>query len=415
MKVFKVFIASPGDMRPERDIVEDVVRSGNAFCREGFNVEFEPKRWELNALPGMGNPQDAVTELVTCDIFVGMLWKRFGTPTGNKNPDTGKPFLSGTEEEFYRAWKLFQDSGRPTLLWYQKRVSATGARHADAEQLRKVGEFIARFGADGPNPGLVKPFGATDDFRRCFSRDFFEVAGRLLRGEVGRSIPLFNNEGFQYLYLPADRDARNTAKQRAIRASSSVDLLAFHGHSFLAATNGRFREDIEDLISRRKGRFRGVILNPWSECSFRKALAYDEAQRPRMFQPLESFAFDEVLHAIKASLAYDITWKNVTAGYRKLRAASQAGIEVRVTDCTFESTYMLSDMQVYFEPYQISSIEDRGNRTMNTFEVAADRTSRFGNSLADDFKYRWEHSMPLQDFLDDEKASIERFRCRFWK
>jgi hypothetical protein len=46
----------------------------------------------------------------SCDLFVGILWKRFGTPSGLAN--------SGMEKEFRIAWERFQRGSIADILFY---------------------------------------------------------------------------------------------------------------------------------------------------------------------------------------------------------------------------------------------------------------------------------------------------------
>lgn len=73
-------------------------------------------RWETHVSPGMGRPQQVVfDQLGPIDIFVGVMWKHFGTSTGVAG--------SGTEEEFNQALASFQQTGRPRMLCYFSRAS----------------------------------------------------------------------------------------------------------------------------------------------------------------------------------------------------------------------------------------------------------------------------------------------------
>jgi Domain of unknown function (DUF4062) len=76
-------------------------------------VVLELVRWETNAAPGLGaDPQKVVNEQIgDYDIFVGMMWKRMGTPTTTAQ--------SGTEEEFQRAYEKWeQDKSFPVLFYF---------------------------------------------------------------------------------------------------------------------------------------------------------------------------------------------------------------------------------------------------------------------------------------------------------
>jgi len=100
-----VFIGSPGDVGPERLVVQQVVQDLNdAFAGFG-NFAIESRTWERHAWPGFGtDAQDVINrEVGEYDIFVGLFWNRLGTPTARAP--------SGTAEEFTQAYKLWEAIG----------------------------------------------------------------------------------------------------------------------------------------------------------------------------------------------------------------------------------------------------------------------------------------------------------------
>jgi hypothetical protein len=137
-----VFVASPGDVARERRalvaVAEEVDRT--VGVPEGFRLSL--KRWESHARPAAGRPQGVVNaQLGPADVFVGLLWGRFGTPTGKA--------ASGTEEEFLRAHAAWTRGGthRPEILLY---FSEARLRPSDVDpaQLARVQDFRARVERD---------------------------------------------------------------------------------------------------------------------------------------------------------------------------------------------------------------------------------------------------------------------------
>ena len=117
----RVFVASPGDVAAEREHVKAVADELNRgiAARAGFVLEVV--RWET-ARPARtwGGPQRLILDQIgPYDLFVGIMWRRFGTPTGVAG--------SGTEEEFDHALRAWRQSGQPRLLCYFRR--APSPRH----------------------------------------------------------------------------------------------------------------------------------------------------------------------------------------------------------------------------------------------------------------------------------------------
>jgi hypothetical protein len=92
-KIYKCFIASPGDTEKERKICEKVFAEINCTLGSKFNFRIEPIKYENDVYPNSGPDVQAVINSqinTNYDIFIGIMWKRFGTPTRTAN--------SGTEE-----------------------------------------------------------------------------------------------------------------------------------------------------------------------------------------------------------------------------------------------------------------------------------------------------------------------------
>lgn len=123
LRELRVFMASPGDLTDERDALRNLERRLNAMFRErGVRVSIEG--WE-EVQPDAGAPQELINPLVYgCDVFVGLLNVRWGTPTDNDS--------SGFSEEFNIALKRRQESGiTPAIGMY--------FRDIDPERLRDKG------------------------------------------------------------------------------------------------------------------------------------------------------------------------------------------------------------------------------------------------------------------------------------
>jgi hypothetical protein len=104
------------------------------------------------------------------DIFIGVLWNRFGSETGDEDPITGQKFRSGTEQEFMAAYEQREKScsGWPKIMFYQcTRPPASNQFFADASnqaQFEKVTEFFDRCRAGGVHPAFVKRYISVDEF-----------------------------------------------------------------------------------------------------------------------------------------------------------------------------------------------------------------------------------------------------------
>jgi hypothetical protein len=97
--LYKIFLASPSDLYDERNLAEEVVEELNLSAFNNSNIKIELVKWETHANPDIGEyPQQVINKDIGSDydIFIGLLWSKFGKPTEN--------YSSGTEEEFYNAY-----------------------------------------------------------------------------------------------------------------------------------------------------------------------------------------------------------------------------------------------------------------------------------------------------------------------
>jgi Domain of unknown function (DUF4062) len=129
----RIFASSPCDVADERRELKAVVDElAPLFSRKGITLEL--LTWETHSYPSLESPQVAINRQIgSYDIFVGVMWKRFGTPTATAG--------SGTEEEFRTAHKLWeQDRRRPVLFYFSEKPYLLSSRE-DIEQLAKVMSF----------------------------------------------------------------------------------------------------------------------------------------------------------------------------------------------------------------------------------------------------------------------------------
>jgi hypothetical protein len=72
--VYKVMIASPGDVIAERAIVREVLAEWNTVHADSRNTVLLPVGWETHSSPTMGDRPQAIINkqvLKDCDLLVG--------------------------------------------------------------------------------------------------------------------------------------------------------------------------------------------------------------------------------------------------------------------------------------------------------------------------------------------------------
>jgi Domain of unknown function (DUF4062) len=161
-KIVKVFLASPNDLVDERKTAKAVVDEFNNLLASEFGYQVELVGWE-DTVSVLGRPQETINkELSQCELFVGMLWKRWGTP-----PDKDGVYTSGFEEEYRRSVDRHGQEGQPEISLFFKDVSSDNLRDPGPE-LNKVLAFKKEL-IDGKTI-LFEAFGDVGDFQGKFRR-----------------------------------------------------------------------------------------------------------------------------------------------------------------------------------------------------------------------------------------------------
>lgn len=130
IRILKVFLASPGDVKPERAAAEELVVDMNKQLRSlGWQIILY--MWE-DVVPGFGRPQEIINENVDeCAVFVGLLWEKWGQQTGK--------YTSGFEEEFERALARRKATGEPEIWLVFKAVTADKIKDPGPELSKVLG------------------------------------------------------------------------------------------------------------------------------------------------------------------------------------------------------------------------------------------------------------------------------------
>lgn len=162
VKQIKILVSSPTDLNTERDIIDEIIDEINLDRGKNEGFILSPIKWETHARPGQGQePQAQINEAIgyDCDIYLGMLGNRFGTPTQN--------FGSGTEEEFSLALRAKEETGSPQEVFFYFKEGDVSVNDIDIEQLANVRSFKKTL---KENKVLFWPFKSEEDFRLVVRR-----------------------------------------------------------------------------------------------------------------------------------------------------------------------------------------------------------------------------------------------------
>ncbi|MFD1676019.1 DUF4062 domain-containing protein [Alicyclobacillus fodiniaquatilis] len=163
--VYRILIASPGDVDAERKLIPELIYKWNASYSVSTNVVLLPVKWETHAVPEMGGRPQAIInkQLVhSCDILIGTFWTRLGTHTGVAD--------SGTLEEIQE----FAQQGKPVALFFSSQVVQPD--RVDWDQYRKLTEYKGRF----KQAGLIGEYSTLEEYEELVNRTLHGFVQTLL-------------------------------------------------------------------------------------------------------------------------------------------------------------------------------------------------------------------------------------------
>mgnify|MGYP001230997663 CR=1 FL=1 len=141
--LLRVFVASPEDVKEERESITKIINEMNKTW-EKENIQVKVVKWETDTAPGVGeDPQDVVNNGIgdDYDIFVGIMWTRFGTPTNRAG--------SGTAEEFNRSYERHQEDPNSLQIMFYFNQAKPNLDDIDPEQFMLLNDFKTKLGELG--------------------------------------------------------------------------------------------------------------------------------------------------------------------------------------------------------------------------------------------------------------------------
>ena len=143
--VVRIVLASPRDVLPERKLVALVIERLNRRLVHR-DILLQLYEWGTSASPGFNREGrqrriDEALGIEKADLFIGIMWKIFGTPVHDAE--------SGTEHEFKVAFDAFLENDKPQILFYFKEVTESELTKKELRQYRKVKKFRNRFPPQG--------------------------------------------------------------------------------------------------------------------------------------------------------------------------------------------------------------------------------------------------------------------------
>lgn len=156
---FYVFISCPSDVEDERKMVEEICEQLTETLSPQKDIEIVPIHWEKDVVPvitGEG-AQTIINDQIgqyDYDIYIGILWTRFGDRQANG--------MTHTKEEFEIALDNHEKKKKPIIQFYFKRDKVSFNSTEQAQQMLEVLKFKERV----RRLGLSVDFEGEESFRK---------------------------------------------------------------------------------------------------------------------------------------------------------------------------------------------------------------------------------------------------------
>ena len=169
----EIFVSCPTDVIAEKRIVKEVcIRVNNNLLHMGCNIQLTFRDCsEIIGRAGI-RPQQLINETIRdFNIYFGILYMRFGTPSGAVNKLTDEEFESGTEEEFVLACENKRLGKNPTETYFFFKDQIGSKNTNENTQAGKVLRFKEKL----MDSDWVNSFKTIEQFER----DIFDLLTRI--------------------------------------------------------------------------------------------------------------------------------------------------------------------------------------------------------------------------------------------
>lgn len=218
-----IFLASPSDVVPEREIVSRAIDNWNRIRGRNREVYFDLLKWETNVSAGFSSDgQQVVNEQIGSDydVLIALFWGRIGSVTPRAK--------SGTTEEYELALQRYKNNDQIDIAFYFKQADIP-YKDINPDQFKLVNELRDRVQSEG---ALYKIFGDDDGLK-------FEI--ELLLDRLARKFG--NNE---FIFNP---DVRLQKRSIANTVTSSI-YTELDGHDIENQDPDRGLYDISEDLDR---------------------------------------------------------------------------------------------------------------------------------------------------------------------
>ena len=182
--IYRIFVASPSDVTPERECLDGVISEVNQLNGKSKGIRFELIRWETHTYPDIGtDSQEVINKQIgkDYDIFLGIMWSRAGTATLRSQ--------SGTIEEFENAYKIHCSNPDKINIMFYFKDTPIKLTEIDPNQLNLIKNFRTKLKENGV---LFRSFESIEEFKKLVRMNLSLLIDDLTREDSSEETNLEN-------------------------------------------------------------------------------------------------------------------------------------------------------------------------------------------------------------------------------
>ena len=166
-KVYRIFIASPSDIKEEREIVREKITHWNSLHAISYKMFLQPVEGGDSAPSLYDRGQAIINKLVDdCDLLIGIFWTRLGTGTPEAE--------SGTAEEIERA----RSKGKRCMVYFCEKSQS----QIDQIEYEKLQNYKEKLKPDG----LFYYYETLEDFAAKVFKDITFAVDEIVGEDIQR-------------------------------------------------------------------------------------------------------------------------------------------------------------------------------------------------------------------------------------
>lgn len=402
-QIINIFFAYASDSNDLLSVAKREVEIINQSIRQ--DIQFRIKEWKSGTTAEAGNPEQRILEqmpIEECNYFVWVFRFKFGQPTGNTDPVTGKEYRSGMEEEFFTAYHYWEKHRNIKISAFRSTENVPREYIYEINNWNEIKEFFSDFAPTGKHPGLFKEYSSADEFGELFRQNILtNIFSRFSQESVVSS-------NLSSIYFDGQNAARNSAKQQDLQSTQNVRLQANSGFSFLVPTTVH-------SASLRRGLDRGmkvqiIIPNPWSANAVRTLLRRMDFKSTTDYN---KYLRGELDVNTLMDICCSSRWQHdrlmpCIQNYLELKKHYKNLIELRLSDLDLSNSILLTDQHLFFEPFV--NTPDADKREIPLFEVQVPVSSTLYKNVSTHFGKLWATGYSYKMYEKNEEFFKERLK-----